>query len=96
MGDFNARIGNSQTTFYDTSEEMLRKLGTGALGLARYSQDEECTGYGRYLLEMGTAHGLAILNGLQNFPASKGFTCFPYRHVASRGDYIMTNPVLYP
>ena len=27
-GDFNARTGHSQTIFYDTSEEMLRKVDT--------------------------------------------------------------------
>ena len=27
LGNFNARTGNSQTTFYDTSEEMFRELG---------------------------------------------------------------------
>ena len=68
LGDFNARTGNSQASFYDTSEEMLRELDTSDLSLARrYSQDEECTRYGRHLLELGTTHGLAILNGLQNF-----------------------------
>ena len=64
LGDFKAKTGHSQTVFYDTSEEMLREVDTNDLDLARHSQDEECTGYGRYLLDMGTTHGLAILNGL--------------------------------
>ena len=57
LGDFNAKTGFSQTFFYDTSEEMLKELDINDLDLARHSQDEECTGYGRYLIEMGTAHG---------------------------------------
>ena len=58
------RTGHSQTTFYDTSEEMSRELDISDLGLVRRSQDEEHTGYGGYLTDMGTSHGLAILNGL--------------------------------
>ena len=64
LGDFNARTGNSQTVFYDTSEEMLRELNVGELGLDKCSHDREQTQYGRYLTEMTTTHGLAILNGL--------------------------------
>ena len=82
VGDFNARTGQSQTVFYDTSEEMLREVDISDLDLARHSKDEECTGYGRYLIDLGTTHGLAILNGLQRFPASNGFTCFPHGHGA--------------
>ena len=94
--DFNARTGHCQTVFYDTSEEMLREADTNDLNLARHSQDEECTSYERYLIETGTTHGLAILNGLQRFPASNGFTCFPYRHGASTVDYVLAQPSLIP
>ena len=45
---------------------------------------------------MGTAHGLAILNGLQRFPASSGFTCFPHRHGASTVDYVLAQPSFIP
>ena len=94
LGDFNARTGNSQTAFYDTSEEMLRELDVGELGLDRHSQDREQTEYGRYLIEMTTTHGLAILNGLEIFPTASGFTCFPHRHGASTVDYVMAQPNL--
>ena len=50
MGDFNARTGHSQTTFYDTSEEILRELSVNDMGLVRCSQDEEHTGYGKCLI----------------------------------------------
>ena len=53
LGDFNARTGHSQIAFYDTSEEMLRELDISDLGLVRRSQDEEHTGYGGYLTDMG-------------------------------------------
>ena len=72
LGDFNARTANSQTVFYDTSEEMLREMD---VRLDRHSHDREQTEYGRYLMEMTTTHGLAILNGLEIFPSSAGFTC---------------------
>ncbi|MCO5559084.1 hypothetical protein L7F22_012676 [Adiantum nelumboides] len=47
---------------------------------------------GRYLLETLTMHGLAILNGLERFPLSGSFTCYPHRHGASTVDYVMTSP----
>ncbi|KAH7442549.1 hypothetical protein KP509_03G093700 [Ceratopteris richardii] len=96
LGDFNARTGNSQTLFYDTSDEMLREMDVGELGLDRCSHDTEQTEYGRYLIEMTTTHGLAILNGLHRFPRAAGFTCFPHRHGASTVDYIMTQPSFIP
>ena len=92
LGDFNARTGNSQTIFYDTSEEILREVDISEMGLDRHSQDREHTEYGRNLIEMTTTHGLAILNGLEIFPSSGGFTCFPHRHGASTVDYVMTSP----
>ena len=96
VGDFNARTGYFQTVFYDTSEEMLREMDANDLSLARHSQDKECTSYGRSLIDMGTTHGLAILNGLQIFPASNGFTCFPHRHGASTVDYVLAQSNLIP
>eukprot|EP00250_Pteridium_aquilinum_P004691 c14891_g1_i2 orf=2-1366(-) len=96
LGDFNARTGNYQTVFYDTSGEMLRELDVGELGLDRCSHDREQTEYGRYLREMTTTHGLAILNGLQRFPGAAGFTCFPHRHGASTVDYVMAQPSFIP
>ena len=92
LGDFNARTTHHQSVFYDTSEEMLRELDTTDMGLARVSQDGEHTEYGRFLIEMGSMHGLAILNGMQSFPQSSGFTCFPHRHGASIVDYVMATP----
>ena len=96
MGDFDDTIGHSQTVFYDTSEEMLREGDINDLDLARYSQDEECTGSWRYLIDMGTTHGLAILNGLQSFLASNGFTCFWHGDGASIVDYVLAQPNLIP
>ena len=96
VGDLKARTGYFQTVFYDTSEEMLREMDANDLNLARHSQDEECTSYGRYLIDMGTTHGLAILNGLQRFPASNSFTCFPHRHGANTVDYVLAQPSLIP
>ena len=92
VGDFNARTGTGQSTFFDNSEEMLREVDTKDLELTRYSIDKECTSYGKYLMEMGTIHGMAILNGLQRFPSSNGFTYFPHRHGASIVDYILAQP----
>eukprot|EP00250_Pteridium_aquilinum_P003587 c13892_g1_i1 orf=1-396(-) len=78
LGDFNARTACQQSSFFDTSEEMLRELDSHELGLTRRSEDtQECTEYGRYLLEMGTSHGLAILNGIDRFSCGNRFTCFP-------------------
>ncbi|KAI5060717.1 hypothetical protein GOP47_0025137 [Adiantum capillus-veneris] len=94
LGDFNARIAHHQAVFYDTSEEMLRELDVMETGLSRLSHDVEYTEYGRHVIDMGTAHGLAILNGLQRFPAAGGFTCFPHRHGASTVDYVMAQPNL--
>ena len=96
VGDFNARTCHFQTVFYDTSKEMLREMDANDLYLARHSQDEECTSYGRDLIDMGTTHGLAILNGLQRFPASNGFPCFPHRHGASTVDYVLAQSNLIP
>ena len=96
LGDFNARMANSQTIFYDTSEEILREVDISEMGLDRHSQDREHTEYGRYLMEMTTTHGLAILNGLEIFPSCGGFTCFPHRHGASTVDYVMTSPSFIP
>ncbi|MCO5547600.1 hypothetical protein L7F22_001051 [Adiantum nelumboides] len=45
LGDFNARTGNAQTVFYDTSDEILRELDVSDLGLDRCSQDREQTEY---------------------------------------------------
>ena len=65
LGDFHATIGHSQQiAFYDTSKEMLRELDICNMRLARHSHDEEHTRYGSYLRNIGTSHGLAILNGL--------------------------------
>ena len=48
LGDFNARTTCHQSSFFDTSEEMLRELDLDGLGLTRRSQDvEECTEYWR-------------------------------------------------
>ena len=96
LGDFNARTGQSQTVFYDTSETMLQELDTTKLGLTRHSQDEVHTEYGKYLIDLGSTHGLAILNGLQRFSAAGGFTCFPHRHGASTVDYVLSPPSLIP
>ena len=85
-----------RAVFYDTSEEMLREVDTNDQGLARHSRDEECTGFERYLIDMRTTHGLAILNGLQRVPASNGFNCFPQRHGASMLDYVLAQPSLIP
>ncbi|MCO5560700.1 hypothetical protein L7F22_014317 [Adiantum nelumboides] len=93
LGDFNARTGNAQTVFYDTSDEMLRELDVSDLGLDRCSQDREQTEYGRYLTNRTTIHGLAIL---QRFPGAAGFTCFPHRHGASTVDYVMAEPSFIP
>ena len=71
---------------------MLREVDVSQMGLVRQSQDKEHTEYGTYLMEMMTIHGLAILNGLEAFPSSGGFTCFPHRHGASTVDYIITSP----
>ena len=89
LGDFNARTAHHQTIFYNRSEEMLRELDVAKMGLSRLSQDVELTEYGRYLIDMGSAHELAILNGLQKFPDARGFTCFPHRHGANTVDYVM-------
>lgn len=96
LGDFNAQTGNHQTVFYNASKEMLRELDTFDMGLDRCSEDMECTEYERYLLDMGTAHELAILNGLQRFPAAAAFTCFPHRRGASIVDYILAMPSFLP
>ena len=92
LGDFNARTANSQTVFYDTSDNMLKEVDVSHMGLVRQSDDKEHTEYGRYLLETLTMHGLAILNGLECFPLSGSFTCFPHRHGASTVDYVMASP----
>ena len=96
LGDFNARTGRSQIKFYDTFETMLKELDTTEVGLIKHSQDEVHTEYGKYLIDLGSAHGLAILNGLQRFPAAGGFTCFPHRRGASIVDYVMSQPSLIP
>lgn len=88
LGDFNAQIDNHETVFYDPLE-MLRELEACDMKLDRCSQDEECTKYGRYLMEMGASHGLAILNGLQEFCAAANFTFFLHRHGARIVDYVM-------
>ncbi|MCO5549198.1 hypothetical protein L7F22_002664 [Adiantum nelumboides] len=75
---------------------MLRELDLGELELDRCSHDREETEYGRYLTDMTTTHGLAILNGLQRFPGASGFTCFPHRHGASTVDYVMAEPKFIP
>ncbi|MCO5611239.1 hypothetical protein L7F22_065491 [Adiantum nelumboides] len=51
---------------------MLRELDVAEMGLSRLSQDVEHTEYGRHLIDMGTAHGLLILNGLRRFPVAAG------------------------
>ena len=96
VGDFNARTGTSQSTFFDSSEEMLREVDTEDLELTRHSIDKECTSYGKYLMDLGTIHGMAILNGLLRFPSSFGFTCYPHRHGASIVDYILAQPSFLP
>ena len=76
---------------------MLREVDTKDLDLTWHSLDKECTGYGKYLIDMGTMHGLAILNGLQRFPSSNGFTCFfPHRHEANIVDDILAQPSFLP
>ena len=77
LGDFNARSGHHQTAFYDTSAKMLREPDVAEMGVSRFSLDVEHTEYGQHLIDMGTAHGLAILNGLPRFLSGGGFTCFP-------------------
>ncbi|KAI5080341.1 hypothetical protein GOP47_0005820 [Adiantum capillus-veneris] len=66
------------------------------MGLAKVSHDREQTEYERFLTGMGSAHGLAILNGIWRFPESSGFTCFPHCHGASTVDYVMTTPSFVP
>ena len=56
LGDFNARTANSQTVFYDTSDDMLKEVDVSHMGLVRQSDDKEHTEYGRYLLETLTMH----------------------------------------
>ena len=68
---------------------MLRELDVAEMGLSRLSQDGEHTEYGQHLRDMGTSHGLAILNVLHRFPASSGFTSFPHTHGASTTDNVM-------
>ena len=96
LGDFNARTGHSQqTTFYDTSEEMLRELDISDLGLVRRSQDEEHTRYGGYLTDMGTSHGLAILNGLERFPAFLWSLVFLIDMEPAQWIMFWLSPILY-
>jgi len=64
LGTFNAQTSHPQAVFCDTSEEMLRELDVVEMGLSRLSHNMKHIGYGRHLIDMGTSHGLAILNGL--------------------------------
>ena len=61
------------------------------MGICKLSQDV-LTEYGQHLIDMGTAHGLAIVNGIQRFPDGGGFTCFPHRHGANTMDYVIAQP----
>ena len=60
------------------------------------TQDEEHTRYGGYIADLGTTHGLAILNGIQRFPTSSGLTYFPHKHRDKEGgstvDYVLAQP----
>ena len=96
LGDFNAITTQLRTVFYDTSQEMLRELDNGDLGLTRISQDKKRIEYERFLVDMSTAHGLANLNGLHRFPEAGGYTCFPHRHGASTVEYVLAQPSLIP
>lgn len=88
LGDFNVRIAQHRTSFFEMSETRLNKLDTTKLGLGRSSLDKECTELRIWLIpfEDGKIHGLTILNNLGRYPLSCNFTCFPHRHKASTVD----------
>lgn len=96
LGDFNARTANHQSNIFDLSDEMLKELDTAEMGLERKTLDTEYTEYGKFLLNLGTTQELMILNGLERYPLSKGFTCFPHRHRTSTVDYVMAQPRFIP
>ncbi|MCO5562396.1 hypothetical protein L7F22_016023 [Adiantum nelumboides] len=92
MGDFNGRTQSRQCEIYDMEQlEIMRALDAEDMGVSRLSADggQDNTGYGRYLLELGSRHHLVIYNGMAMWPDSGGFTCFPHSGGESTVDYLM-------
>ena len=70
---------------------LLPEMDTEDSGFPRFSPDSRApvTAYGQALLDLGRIHDLVIYNGLDRWPASSGFTCFPHGGRASIVDYIL-------
>lgn len=75
LGAFVAQPTHHQASFFDTSEEMLGEVDTRELGLGRNSPGLGVPKIWQVPLRHGTAHGLAILNGLERYPLVDRFTC---------------------
>ena len=50
------------------------------------------TAYGHAFLDLGRIHELIIYNGMERWPMSNSFTCFPHGGGTSVVDYIMGSP----
>lgn len=97
VGDFNARTSQRQSAFYDMEEPIYRELALEEMGLRRTSQDTgEVIEYGTHFLALGSAHRLAIYNGLSRWPGSDALTCWNPKGRASTVDYVMGSPTLIP
>ncbi|MCO5583796.1 hypothetical protein L7F22_037710 [Adiantum nelumboides] len=97
VGDFNVRKYYCQASFFDTSTEDFSEYDQANLGIERFSKDKGiCTTHGKYLLEMGIMHALAILNGMARWPRSGELTCYTHRNGTSIVDYVLAPLALIP
>ena len=75
---------------------MLPKLDTEDSRLSHSSADGRTpiTAYGHAFLDLGRIHELIIYNGMERWPMSNSFTCFPYGGGTNLVDYIVGSPAL--
>lgn len=96
LGDFNRRIRNLQTQYFDSIADLLhiQALDRQLVFQKDFANSLPTSGYGRFLLELGETHNLLIFNGIVQFPQSDHHTYFPHVGGSSVVDYILSSPPL--
>ena len=76
LGDLNARVGHMQFQPITHDELDKEEVVTLDMCLCRHSEDTNTNAYSRALMDMVNGLHMPILNGVDYFPDTKGYTCY--------------------
>lgn len=96
-GDFNARVGSLQETFYDVENELDKKNCIDNSNLAfpyRFNDDKIVNSFGKKLIKFLNETNLIIVNGRKLGDSAGNKTCYKYNG-SSTVDYFISTYSLY-